>query len=285
MNFSYAKLKTSANFHINHPFRKKMQERHLNRKQYFEEQSITTEKYIIPYIEDCLIINKSTRVLEIGCGEGGNLIPFIKKGCQVTGVDIIDKQIERAKEYIKEIVPNSNTTLISKDMYNVTVDEIGTFDLIIMRDVIEHIHNQERFLAYLKKFLKPKGLIFFGFPPWCMPFGGHHQICKSKLLSHLPYFHLLNKSLYRWLMKAFKESKETIDSLLEIKQTGLSINRFEKIIKKEKYVFAKKDLYFINPNYEIKFGLKPRKQSKIIASIPIVRDFLTTGYFCLIKKS
>ncbi|MBE9467231.1 MAG: class I SAM-dependent methyltransferase [Bacteroidetes bacterium] len=261
-----------------------MQERHSNRKQYFKEQSITTEKYVIPYIEERLTINESTRVLEIGCGIGGNLLPFIKKGCQVTGVDIIDKQIKRAKQYIEEIVPNSNTKLISNDIYNVTVEDIGTFDLIVMRDVIEHIHNQERFFAYVKTFLKPEGQIFLGYPPWCMPFGGHHQICKSKLLSHLPFFHLLNKSLYKWVMKAFKEKKVTIDSLLEIKETGISINRFEKIIKHENYVFTKKDFYFFNPNYEIKFGLKPRKQNKIIASIPYIRDFFSTGCYCLIKK-
>jgi cyclopropane fatty-acyl-phospholipid synthase-like methyltransferase len=83
-----------------------MQERHRDRKIYFEEQGITTKKYVIPYIEEILPITKDIRILEIGCGEGGNLIPFIEKGCEVAGVDISKSQIENAKKFINEKFPN-----------------------------------------------------------------------------------------------------------------------------------------------------------------------------------
>ena len=53
------------------------------------------------------------------------------------------------------------------------------FDVIILKDVIEHVPEQEKFVPYLKNFLKPGGQIFFGFPPWYMPFGGHQQVCKN----------------------------------------------------------------------------------------------------------
>ena len=45
--------------------------------------------------------------------------------------------------------------------------------------------------------------------------------------------------------------------------------------KKDKVLY-----YFINPNYEAKFGLKPREQVGFISSIPFVRNFLiTTSYY------
>ena len=54
-------------------------------------------------------------------------------------------------------------TLIAEDIYNI---EPAPFDLIILRDVIEHIHNQERFMGFLKRFIAPGGVVFFGFPAW-----------------------------------------------------------------------------------------------------------------------
>lgn len=260
-----------------------MQERHLDRKRYFQEQGVTTEKYVIPYIEDVVPVHKDIRVLEIGCGEGGNLVPFLKMGCEGVGVDINDKQIKNAKIFVDEILPDARAKFISQNIYDVTSDDIGKFDLIMLRDVIEHIPNQEVFIKHLKTFLKPEGKVFFGFPPWCMPFGGHQQICRSKFLSKVPYFHLLNRVLYKLILKSFGESNGTIANLIEIKDTGISINRFQNIINTNDYQFDKKTFYLINPNYETKFGLKSRVQFKLIQSIPFIRDFFTTCYYCVIS--
>ncbi len=46
-----------------------MQERHSNRERYFNEQSLTTEKYVIPYINTVFPVNLAMTVAEIGCGE------------------------------------------------------------------------------------------------------------------------------------------------------------------------------------------------------------------------
>lgn len=263
---------------------KKMQERHDDRKSYFDEQGITTKKYVIPYIEHVRKIEKGTRVLEIGCGEGGNLSPFIDLECEVVGIDLSGKQIENAKRFIAEAYGNPNVQLLNRDIYDVSQEEVGQFDVIFLRDVIEHIPDQNTFMNHMKSFIKPDGVIFFGFPPWTMPFGGHQQICHSRFLSKLPYFHLFPNIMYRSFLKMFGEKQSTIDSLMEIKDTGIGINKFQKIVRSNNYRFVKKDLYFINPNYETKFGLKPRLQSKIIGSIPYFRDFFTTCMYCVVEN-
>lgn len=261
-----------------------MQERHTDTSRYFEEQAITTKKFVIPYISSELPISEGTTILEIGCGEGGNLRPFLEIGCKVTGVDIMPKRIAEAERFFANHPQRSNLVLVADDMYNRTEAD-GTFDIIIMRDVIEHIHNQEKFMAFVKKFMKPNGKFFLAFPPWYNPFGGHQQICKSKVLSKLPFFHILPAFMYKGILKMFGENQKTIDDLLEIKQTGISLERFERIVKSENYKIDKKTLYFINPNYETKFGLKPRVQIKLITAIPFVRNFfVTAGYYVLGKK-
>lgn len=72
-----------------------MQERHIDRKRYFEEQAQTCRKYYIPYIKNH-IGHLPHKVLEVGCGEGGNLLPFAESGCEVVGVDIARSRIEQA---------------------------------------------------------------------------------------------------------------------------------------------------------------------------------------------
>ena len=260
-----------------------MQKRHSDRKQYFKEQGFTTEKYVIPFIEDCLKISAQTRVLEIGCGEGGNLKPFHDIGCETVGVDISERKLEKAKAFFKEYDENNIPQFLSQDIYDVDEKALGSFDLIIMRDVIEHIHDQEKFMRHVKKFLKKDGKLFLGFPPWYMPFGGHQQICKSKILSVTPYFHLFPKFIYKSILKLFGESQRAIESLLEIKQTGISIERFNTILKREHYTINKMVPYLINPNYEIKFRLKPRKQLGLISMIPFIRNFYTTCCYYLVS--
>lgn len=262
-----------------------MQERHKNRNQYFKEQGITTAKYVIPYIERFKEVNSNTSVLEIGCGEGGNLMPFVDMGCTCMGIDLNKNQIKLAKGIYQEHENHANVRFLDEDIYDTDLEKVGKYDLVIMRDVIEHIHDQEKFFGFLKNFLNADGLVFIGFPPWYMPFGGHQQICKSKFLSKLPYYHILPKPIYKGMLKLFGEPENRINSLLEIKDTGISIERIRRIINEEKYEVVDETIYLINPNYEIKFGLTPRKQIGIVKALPFFRNVFSTCCYYLLKKS
>ncbi len=259
-----------------------MQERHIDREKYFNEQSVTTEKYVLPFINQVIKIDKNSSILEIGCGEGGNLKPFLDMVCKrVVGVDILKGKIENANKFFSNHVNKDKVELLLSDIYE--IGDLGQFDIILTRDVLEHIHGQERFMDFVKKFLKPGGKFFLGFPPWHNPFGGHQQICDSKFLSRMPFFHIFPKSIYKFILKSFKENEVKIEELLEIKETGITIERFNRILKKTEYFIDKAQLYSINPNYETKFGLKPRKQSKVISSIPYLRNFVSTAVYYIVS--
>jgi len=260
-----------------------MQERHQNKDQYFAEQGLTTEKHVIPYLSGLTEVGPGLSVLEIGCAEAGNLKPFLDRGCKCTGIDISCGRIELAEEYFAGHPKRENLELICQDIYKADLKG-RTFDLIIMRDVIEHIPNQERFMEYVKRFLKPDGKFFLAFPPWQNPFGGHQQVCRNKVLSKLPWFHLLPKNIYRLILQAGEKNDKKVEGLLDIKATGISIDRFERILKKENYLINKRTFFLINPNYQTKFGIKPREQAKLIASIPWFRNFFTTAAYYVISK-
>ena len=159
----------------------------------------------------------------------------------------------------------------------------AAFDLIICHDVLEHIGDKRRFMADLKKYLRPGGLVFMAFPAWQMPFGGHQQICRSRVLSRLPFFHLLPKPLYRFVLKAGGEEDFRIRELMEIKDTRLPIELFERLAGQEKIEIVDRRLWFINPHYEVKFGLRPRLLWPLISKVPYVRDFFSTSCFYMLK--
>ena len=260
-----------------------MFEFHADRKRYFDIQVLNAGKYVIPFIEEKFPVHPGMRILEIGCGEGGVLKAFVNKGCEGVGVELDAPRIADAKKFLAEDIAAGRVQFVVKDIYQVEVEKDfgGLFDIVLLKDVIEHIHDQEKLIGWMKNFLKPGGIVFFGFPPWYMPFGGHQQICRSTV-SKLPYIHLLPRGLYKWILK---KNKEPVKDLMEIRDTGISIERFEKICRKEGYVFLHNRHYLLNPIYEWKFGWKPRRQSVLIKAIPFVRNFYTTCVYYIIQPA
>ena len=139
-------------------------------------------------------------------------------------------------------------------------------------------------LSRIECFLKPKGLLFIGFPAWQMPFGGHQQICHSKLLSITPFFHMLPPNLYKYILSLGGENVECINELLSIKSTKITIELFEKLVAQTSFDIVDRRLYFVNPHYEVKFGLKPRRLLKPLSEMSYIRNFFSTSCFYILKN-
>ena len=261
-----------------------MQKRHSDSEQYFNEQATATRRYIYPFIDSRFPISENITVAEIGCGAGGDLLPFLEAGCTAYGIDIDANAINLAHKFYARREENSRLTLIANDIFDINPPSLPSFDLIIMRDVLEHIHNHKRFVTHLSRFLKPDGVVFMAFPPFSMPFGGHQQMCRNKIASVIPYYHLLPRRLYAGILRLFGESEGRIEGLLEIKDTRIHLWKFHRMIAESDFEILAERLYLINPNYEVKFGLKPRRLPAIL-NIPRVREFfITTCYELLGKK-
>jgi len=254
---------------------------HKDKSIYFQHQYENATEHLIPFTG----IEKSWQVLEIGCGEGGVLKAYVDQGCKGVGVELSEFKINNAKRFLEQEIKTNKIKLYSENIYNpIFVEAFAKkFDLIILKDVIEHIHDQAKLMRLMKSFLKEGGAIFFGFPPWQMPFGGHQQVCESKILRKLPYFHLLPSPMYRSVLRLFGEKENTIEGLLEIKSTGISIGQFISMVRSTGYQKVKSQYYLVNPIYQYKFGLKPKTQLPFITKVPYFRNFVTTCVYYLIK--
>ena len=254
---------------------------HQDRKRYFQIQYENAVAHVLPFIEHSFSIKSHMRVLEIGAGEGGVLRAFTERGCKAVGVELDPLRVEWACGFLWEEIGRGQLFYVEKDIYKTDlINELkGGFDIILLKDVIEHIHDQPKLFRLLHTLLNPGGVIFFGFPPWQMPFGGHQQIAHS-FLSRLPYIHLLPRPLYKGLLKL---NNEPVDELLEIRQTRISIEKFESICYDTGYQILHQLHFLINPIYQWKFGWKVRKQFTWLSKIPWFRNYFTTCVYYLIQ--
>ncbi|MFQ9020734.1 MAG: methyltransferase domain-containing protein [Parabacteroides merdae] len=139
-----------------------MQKRHADRQLYFNEQSITTQKYVVPFTaKHKPITARFLTSLEIGCGErrkhkalSESRLPSDRHRHQRR------PDCNRKKKSTAYIPTTRNLTLICEDIYKVT-ELHNKFDIIIIRDVIEHIPNQELFLPFIKKVLLKSSRYYF----------------------------------------------------------------------------------------------------------------------------
>lgn len=261
-----------------------MFEFHKDRKRYFDIQVLNAQQHVLPFIEKAFPVTAGMRVLEIGCGEGGVLKAFVDRDCVGVGVELDELRLINAREWLADDIAVGKISFISKDIYLVDphTELNGLFDIIVLKDVIEHIHDQPKLIAWMKTFLKPTGVIFFGFPPWQMPFGGHQQMNSNKWLSKLPYYHLLPRSLYKWLLQ---KGNGPVAELLEVRDTRISIEKFERIAKETGYTIIHKLHFLVNPIYEWKFGWKAKAQFKLIEAVPYLRNYFTTCVYYLIQQN
>ena len=261
-----------------------MFEFHKDKERYFNIQYWTARDYIIPFVKDYINFDKELKVLEIGCAEAGVLKAFTENNHKTMGIEMAAPRVELAKQFMAKELEAGLIQFRTDDIYDIATEKDlpFKFDLIILKDVIEHIHKQENFIPRLKDFLNEGGKVFFAFPPWQMPFGGHQQVLDNAFLSKLPYFHLLPMPIYKGIMKLFGERPEKIEDIAEIKETGISIERFEKLCKKSDLkIYAEKHFLF-NPIYKWKFGLNPREQFGFITKLPYIRNYFTTCAYYLV---
>jgi methyltransferase-like protein/SAM-dependent methyltransferase len=113
------------------------------------------------------------RILEIGCGAGGNLVPMAEllPGSELVGFDASARQVSAANELIAE-VGLSNVRIEQADVRDVDASW-GPFDYIICHGVYSWVAAdiQEKILALMQELLQPSGIAYLSYnvyPGWHM---------------------------------------------------------------------------------------------------------------------
>jgi len=129
--------------------------------EYIDEiQGDPSNNYFTPVLEKAYNITKAKNVLDVGCGNGIFSINLKNKfGCKLSGVDGNAYAIEKANQIgfdeVKQVRDFCSDEIPYKDY---------SFDLIICKDVLEHLVDPEFLLLGMKKKLKQEGFVLVHVP-------------------------------------------------------------------------------------------------------------------------
>lgn len=127
----------------------------------------------------------SCRVLELGCGDGSNLIPMAYglPGSEFVGIDLAARPIANGQQMV-DVLGLKNTTLRPLDVMAVTSD-FGQFDYIIAHGLYSWIPPavQEKVLAICRENLTPNGVAYVSYNAYP---GGHlRQMVRGMMRFHV----------------------------------------------------------------------------------------------------
>lgn len=108
------------------------------------------------------------RILEIGCGTGGNL-PMLTQFGTVCAVEIDDFALARAREV-------SNCEIQKGWLPDRIPFQGQLFDLVCLLDVLEHVEDDEAALSAVAKRIKPGGLAVVTVPAYPWLYGSHDRL-------------------------------------------------------------------------------------------------------------
>jgi len=149
---------------------------HLYNKQYFEGVGSDYKGYtyeeIYPWatvVAESLnrTVKPITGVLDVGCAKGFLVLAFANLGIDVHGVDMSPYGVSESPGEIRDRLHVCN---IEQDQLPF---EDGFFDLVVMSDVIEHLHSFDHALKEVKRVLKPAGYAFVKTP------GDHKEAARD----------------------------------------------------------------------------------------------------------
>jgi 2-polyprenyl-6-hydroxyphenyl methylase/3-demethylubiquinone-9 3-methyltransferase len=96
------------------------------------------------------------RVLDVGCGGGVLAEPLARLGGCVTGIDLVRSSLEVARQHAL----NEHLAIDYRLQSAEDVAAAGErFDLVVASEVLEHVENQEDFVATLARLTNPGGLL------------------------------------------------------------------------------------------------------------------------------
>jgi 2-polyprenyl-3-methyl-5-hydroxy-6-metoxy-1,4-benzoquinol methylase len=244
-------------------------------EKHFYEQKEYTTNYLLPYLQKHISNFHQLKVLEIGCAEGGLLEVLQDIGINCIGLEISEERIKIAQ------TKNSTINIVHGDITenNLLEKFPYQFDVIIMREVIEHLQNKYAAFGNLNSLLKENGFLYVSFPPKYSPFAGHQQIAQS-FLKVIPYLHLLPKAVLKIIARSLNEKNDFIDEIKLHYKTGMSINQFELLYMINKFKPIIKELFLFRPIYRYRYGIPKVK----VPNVQVLREIYTFGYEILLQK-
>ncbi len=242
---------------------------------YWNFQRAVARNQLLPFLQRAGVDWRRGRVVELGCAEGGVALEFAAAGASVLGLDLDAARVAVGRELAAEA--GVELELRPGDACDPRITG-GPVELIVLRDVVEHLPDLEGVLRGLRRVLRPDGHLLVAFPPYYSPFGLHQQLLRGAPLRWLPWASLLPpRLLRRWIGRGPFNGE--VRELLECR---LSLRRFAAACARAGYGERRRQAYLVRPAHALRFGL-PVIPAGPLARVPGLREVLVSGVVVLLR--
>ena len=181
--------------------------------------------YIRRQLDETLAASQNARalrdmkVLDIGCGGGILSESVARLGPEVTGIDVVSRNIGTARTHARRAGLDIDYRLVGAEEL---ADQGRRFDVVLNMEVVEHVQDLPRFLAACGRLVRPGGLMFAATinrtaAAWLFAILGAEYILRW-----------LPKGTHRWRKFVTPAELETLLSpQLQVRdRTGVRVNPF-----------------------------------------------------------
>lgn len=138
--------------------------------------------------------DKGVKIVDIGCGTGGNIRFLSKNYNNIMGID----NNEFAINYCRE----KNLNVIKGELPDLNFIEDNSVDFILIFDVLEHIQDDKFSLSVLKSKLKEGGYILLTVPAFKFLWSNHDEAFHHKRRYNIKQIKQILKGLNFKIIKA-----------------------------------------------------------------------------------
>lgn len=203
------------------------------------------------------------RVLDYGCGMGYQAAALALAGSEyVLGVDsnrsVLDLAVRQAPQSMLE------DQLVLRE--KVPSDLVGTFDVVVSQNSMEHFPDPVAALHEMRSALKPDGRLFITFgPPWFSPYGSH-----MGFVTNLPWVNVLfDERSIMSVRSRFRRDGATRFEEVEGGLNRMTVRRFERLV-------TRSGMRIDYKNYHCVKGIN------LLGVLPMVRELFVTNISCVL---
>jgi SAM-dependent methyltransferase len=247
-------------------------------KGYYEYELEVGRSIVLPWLAKRMEL-EGLDVGDFGCHAGG-VLQALREGGGIAsgqGFDLDERAIRES--------PFPEDERFRLQVGNVLDLDDRTYDLILLRDVLEHVPERERIVDVCARTLRPGGRLFVSFPPYYSPFGGHQHVAANwtKLA---PYLHLLPERLFMRLVKlednVYLASDDLLGDMTSVRATRLTIGKAEAAFARAGLRVESRQLFVLRPEFGVRYGIRAL-DAHGLGSVRGLRDLVVMGAFYLLR--
>jgi SAM-dependent methyltransferase len=209
---------------------------------------------------------RDRRVLDIGCGDGDQVVGLALEGAQCAiGAEV--RPIYDAMERLAATLGVGDRVVFTQSPV-VDLGE-GSVDVVISQNSFEHFSQPAEILAAARHVLRPGGRFFITFaPPWLNPFGVHHFF-----MIRLPWAHFIfSEKTILHVRRLYRDDAAERYEDIEGGLNQMTIHKFRRYIRQSGL-------------RTISLTATPiRHLPPVLARVPGVQEFVTSRVSAILEK-